>query len=66
VNGNGRWSRLLANIWLKRHQHPITEWPEARVGEQSKIRDEYLDAIRKADAGNYKPLRALHRKYTRL
>ena len=23
-NGNGRWSRLLANIWLKKHAHPIT------------------------------------------
>src|SRR5258708_11461143 len=24
-NGNGRWSRMLANIWLKVHDHPITE-----------------------------------------
>jgi Fic-DOC domain mobile mystery protein B len=28
-NGNGRWARMLANIWLKRHGHAITEWPEA-------------------------------------
>jgi Fic-DOC domain mobile mystery protein B len=27
-NGNGRWARMLANIWLKRHGNSIIEWPE--------------------------------------
>ena len=63
-NGNGRWSRLLANIWLKLHGHPLTEWPETRVGEKSTIRDEYLDAVRQADNGKYSLLRDLHRRFT--
>jgi Fic family protein len=63
-NGNGRWSRLLANIWLKRHDHPLTEWPEETVGEQSTIRDEYLQAIRRADDGEYGLLRDMHRRLT--
>lgn len=63
-NGNGRWSRLLSNIWLKRNGHPLVEWPEAHVGTESPIRAEYLDAIREADAGKYCPLRELHRRLT--
>src|SRR5580700_5854056 len=31
-NGNGRWSRMLANIWLKQHDHAIIGWPEDAVG----------------------------------
>ena len=27
-NGNGRWSRLISNIWLKLHDQPIVRWPE--------------------------------------
>jgi fido (protein-threonine AMPylation protein) len=46
-NGNGRWARMLANIWLKRHGHPIVERPEETIGSKSVIRDEYLQAIRR-------------------
>lgn len=63
LNGNGRWSRLLANIWLKLNKQPLTEWPEETIGETSLIRDEYLAAIRAADSGDYAPLMELHRKY---
>src|SRR5580700_6024566 len=44
LNGNGRWARMLANIWLKQHGSNPTEWPEQAVGEASVIRTEYLDA----------------------
>lgn len=62
-NGNGRWSRLAANIWLARHGDEPTEWPEATIGTASTIRGEYLDAIRAADQGTYAPLLALHEQY---
>jgi Fic-DOC domain mobile mystery protein B len=65
LNGNGRWSRMLANIWLKRNGSPPTIWPEQSVGEASVIRDEYLAAIKAADGMDYAPLIALHEKYTR-
>jgi Fic-DOC domain mobile mystery protein B len=64
LNGNGRWARMLANIWLKRHGHPITAWPEETIGSMSVIRDEYLAAIRAADEGDGGPLSELHRRFT--
>lgn len=63
-NGNGRWARMLANIWLKLHGSPITDWPEKTIGESSEIRDEYISAIRRADEGDYEALIELHRRYT--
>jgi Fic-DOC domain mobile mystery protein B len=62
-NGNGRWARLLSNIWLKQHGSPIVVWPEKTVGAVSPIRDEYLDAIRRADQFDLGPLTELHRRF---
>jgi hypothetical protein len=53
---------MLANIWLKRHGSPPTFWPEATVGETSVIRDEYLQALKAADRGDFQPLIDLHAK----
>lgn len=64
ANGNGRWSRMLANIWLRLHGQPYTQWPEATIGEASVIRQQYLEAIRAADAGNHIALVQLHQQYT--
>ena len=62
-NGNGRWSRILANIWLKQHDHPITLWPsDADV--DSPIRKEYHKALQAADEGDKEPLVQLHRRFT--
>jgi Fic-DOC domain mobile mystery protein B len=63
-NGNGRWSRLLANIWLKLNRHPLTVWPEQKIGSVSIVRGEYIKAVQAADAGDYEPLLAMHRMYT--
>ncbi len=64
LNGNGRWPRMLASIWLKRNRNPITEWPEQVIGRQSPVRGEYLQAIRAADEGDYELLLELHRRFT--
>jgi Fic-DOC domain mobile mystery protein B len=63
LNGNGRWARLLANIWLRRLGHPITFWPDDTIGQTSSIRTEYIAAIKAADNGDYQPLFALHEKF---
>lgn len=63
-NGNGRWARMLANIWLKRQGQPITAWPEEAIGSKSVIRDEYIAAIRAADEGDEWGLKALHQRFT--
>ncbi|MEQ1903923.1 MAG: mobile mystery protein B [Pirellulaceae bacterium] len=63
-NGNGRWARLLGNIFLKQHDHPIVKWPEQTIGvEKSIARDAYLSAIKKADTGDLSELINLHKKY---
>ena len=64
LNGNGRWARLLANIWLKMHGQPLTEWPEGNIGAESTVRADYLAAIKSADAGDYRALFELHRRFT--
>ena len=63
-NGNGRWSRMLANIWLRLNGQHYTAWPEQTVGDESVIRGEYLAAIKAADQGEYGPLVELHKRFT--
>jgi Fic family protein len=58
-NGNGRWARLLADIWLKRHKMTPISWPES-IGQESPIRSDYLKALKAADNGNFGPLIAMH------
>lgn len=61
-NGNGRWSRLLANIWLRRHKHAIVVWSEELIGDESAIRQEYLAAVKQGDQGDLSALIDLHRR----
>ena len=63
-NGNGRWSRLLGNIFLKQNDHPLVKWPEKTIGvETSVARDAYLSAVKNADTGDLSDLIDLHREY---
>ncbi len=62
-NGNGRWARMLTNIFLLQEGSKIVRWPEETIGTASLIRSRYLEALHAADAGNVKPLIELHRKY---
>ena len=63
-NGNGRWSRLLGNIFLKQNDHPLVKWSEETIGvEKSIARDAYLSAVKKADTGDVSELVSLHNKY---
>lgn len=64
-NGNGRWARLLSNIWEKLHDEPIVVWPDEVLGESSTVRAEYLAAIRRADAGDYSLLSELSGRFRR-
>ena len=64
-NGNGRWARLLANIWLRVNDHAAVEWPEETIGTTSVIRSEYIDAIQAADEGDFEPLMGIHKRLVR-
>ena len=61
-NGNGRWSRMLTNIWLLEKQGTIVEWPSDMV-QTSPLRSEYITALKAADNGDYAPLVELHRRF---
>jgi Fic-DOC domain mobile mystery protein B len=63
-NGNGRWARLLANIWLKQHGQAVTVWPEEGItGATSVIRDQYIEALKAADQYDMSLLIELHNRY---
>ena len=64
-NGNGRWARMLGNIWLRLNEGTFVEWPEDAIGSTSAIRSEYIVAIKSWDHGDAAPLIDMHRKYLR-
>jgi Fic-DOC domain mobile mystery protein B len=59
MNGNGGWSRMLANIYLKQHGHEPTQWNEALLSKENPHRAEYIEALKQADNGDYAPLIAM-------
>lgn len=59
-NGNGRWSRMIANIWLSMNSHPIVNWDEGRL--RGDFRQNYLTAVRSGDEGNFDQLLEMHKR----
>ena len=65
LDGNGRWARLLANIWTKQNDGPLVAWPQSELREgASTLRETYLAAIKQADGGDVSFLLQLHRQYS--
>ena len=56
LNGNGRWSRMLANIYLKQNGLQPTRWNENLLSKENLQRDDYIKALKKADDGDYRDL----------
>lgn len=61
-NGNGRWARLITNIYLKNRGLPLIEWPEAQLLIKTDIRKDYLAALHEADQHNFASLIALQKR----
>ncbi|MCF6245580.1 MAG: mobile mystery protein B [Sulfurovum sp.] len=59
LNGNGRWSRMLANIYLKQNGLQPTKWNEDLLSKTNLHRDDYIKALKKADSGDYSDLIAM-------
>ena len=56
-NGNGRHSRLCADILINKGlKKDIFTWGAKNITEQGESRNKYLNAIYEADNGNIKPL----------
>ncbi len=65
LNGNGRWARMLSNIWLRQNGADIIHWPETNISAQtSPVRDEYIGALELADKGDYEKLNEMHQRFT--
>jgi len=60
-NGNGRWSRMLANIYLRQNGSMPVKWQEDLLSSENPKRDEYIKALKMADNGDYKSLIKLHK-----
>lgn len=57
-NGNGRFSRTIADLMLvQRDKEPFTWGPD--LGRNGDGREKYIDALRAADGKDYRPLFAL-------
>jgi len=56
LNGNGRWSRMLANIYLKQNGLNPTKWNENLLSKDNPHRDNYIKALKEADNGDYRDL----------
>ena len=55
-NGNGRWSRMLANIYLRKNGLMPIRWQEDTLAKENPKRTEYIDALKMADKGDYSKL----------
>ncbi len=54
-NGNGRHSRIMADLLLRSLEQPLFTWgKKANLTLQSKNRLDYLSALRLADSGDFK------------
>jgi Fic-DOC domain mobile mystery protein B len=57
ANGNGRHSRLMADLIMKKiFNKPELTWGNSDLIKQSETRKTYIDAVKMADAGNIEPL----------
>lgn len=55
-NGNGRHSRLMADLLMKKLVQKPPNWGKGSLVEISKLRKRYIDALHKADRGDYTAL----------
>ena len=55
-NGNGRMSRLMADLVLQKLEGRTLYWGDTNLVNVSEVRSKYIDALRKADAGDYTDL----------
>jgi Fic-DOC domain mobile mystery protein B len=61
-NGNGRHSRLMADVLIdKVYKLPVFSWGAGNLVKQSDTRTNYLNAVRAADKNNFEPLLAFAR-----
>ncbi len=57
-NGNGRHSRIMADIMIRHiFKKPLFSWGTKDLAQKEKNRDNYIKALKKADNGDIEPLK---------
>lgn len=54
-NGNGRFSRFVSDLFLFSHRGTLPTWPMG-LNRRGVDRQHYLEVLREADKGNFRPL----------
>jgi Fic-DOC domain mobile mystery protein B len=60
-DGNGRWSRLMADVLAARLERPRFTWGGGDLGDAGQMRQKYIDALKAADNQDFAPLLAFAR-----
>ena len=60
-NGNGRWSRMLASIYLRQKGLMPVKWQEDLLSCENAKRDDYIKALKKADKSDFEDLIEMHK-----
>lgn len=55
-NGNGRFSRLVADLILRNNNEAEFTWGSCSLAEDSIMRKQYISALQEADKGEYQKL----------
>lgn len=55
-NGNGRWARLVTDLWLLKMGYPSLSWG-GNITEVTSARADYISSLKESDNGNYEPLK---------
>ena len=55
-NGNGRISRLMADLLMQQLGEPRLYWGDASLNDMTDLRKKYIDALHAADSGDYTEL----------
>ncbi|OGW81232.1 MAG: hypothetical protein A3G33_06000 [Omnitrophica bacterium RIFCSPLOWO2_12_FULL_44_17] len=64
-NGNGRWARIVTNIYLRKKGFELILWPEEQMFVANEFREKYISALKAADLHDYQPLIELHHQFVK-
>lgn len=60
-DGNGRWSRLMADVLAARLDRPRFTWGGGDLGDTGQMRQRYIDTLKAADNQDFAPLQVFAR-----
>jgi Fic-DOC domain mobile mystery protein B len=58
-DGNARHARMWCDMLLRQHGHPPLSWSHEELSRDGAMRQAYIEALRAADVGQWRPLFSL-------